>query len=285
MPDLKGLAQRLEETFPGRCARSFLGLRGIDRAMVISSQALTALIPLLLLVSTLAPASRRDVVSKALIRRFELKGEAADAVREVFAQPVGASSVGVLSIVILVFSGVSLARRMQRMYQDAWRLGPLPGVRGSFNTFLGLGALLLDIALLYLARSLVRALPLDWLLGIPVSVVTGMLLWTFIPWLLLDGRVHWRRLIPTGAVATVCSSLYGIASTIYMPRMMESYSERYGLFGVTLGLVGWLLSIALILVSATVVGAEFDRSQGWFARRVRSWLRVQPQPEDRAVEA
>ena len=23
---------------------------------------------------------------------------------------------------------------------------------------------------------------------------------------------------------------------------------------------------------ATVVGAEFDRSQGWFARRVRTWL-------------
>jgi membrane protein len=285
VPVLKELVARLEETFPGRCLRSFLVLGGIDRAMVISSQALTALIPLLLLVSTLAPASRRDLVSRALIRRFELKGEAADAVREVFAQPVGASSVGVLSVVILVFSGVSLARRMQRMYQDAWRLGHLPGVRGSFNTFLGLGALLLDIALLYLARSLVRALPLDWLLGVPVSLVTALLLWTFIPWLLLDGRVHWRRLIPTGAVATLCSGLYGIASTIYMPRMMEAYSERYGLFGVTLALVGWLLSIALIVVSATVVGAEFDRSEGWFARRVRSWLRVETQSEDRTVEA
>ncbi|TCN36687.1 membrane protein [Kribbella orskensis] len=285
MPDLKELARRLEETFPGRCARSFLALGGIDRAMVISAQALTALIPLLLLVSTLAPASRRDVVSTALIRRFELKGEAADAVREVFAQPVGASSVGVLSVVILVFSGVSLARRMQRMYQDAWRLEHRAGVRGSFNTFLGLGALLLDIALLALARSLVRALPLDWLLGVPISLVSGLLLWTFIPWLLLDGRVRWRRLLPTGAVATLCSGVYGVASTIYMPRMMESYSERYGLFGVTLALVGWLLSIALIVVGATVVGAEFDRSQGWFARRVRSGLGVETQPEDRAVEA
>jgi uncharacterized BrkB/YihY/UPF0761 family membrane protein len=285
VPDLKEFARRLEETFPGRCARSFLTLRGIDRAMVISSQALTALIPLLLLVSTLAPASRRDLVSRALIRRFELKGEAADAVREVFAQPVGASSVGVLSVVILVFSGVSLARRMQRMYQDAWRLEPLPGVRGSFNTFLGLGALLLDIALLGLARTLVRALPLDWLLGVPVSLVSGLLLWTFIPWLLLDGRVRWRRLVPTGAVATLCSGVYGVASTIYMPRMMESYSERYGLFGVTLALVGWLLSIALIVVGATVVGAEFDRSQGWFAHRVRSWLGVETQPEDHAGQA
>jgi hypothetical protein len=129
--------------------------------MVIASQALTALIPLLLLVSTLAPASRRDVVSQALVRRFELSGNAADAVRQVFAQPAGASSIGVLSVVILVFSGVSLARRMQRMYQDAWRLEAVASVRGSLNTFLGLGALLLEIALLYLARSALRPLPMD----------------------------------------------------------------------------------------------------------------------------
>ena len=284
MPVLRKFARRLEETFFGRCVGSFLALGGIDRAMVISSQALTALIPLLLLVSTLAPASRRDVVSQALIRRFELEGNAAEAVREVFARPVGASSVGVLSIIILVFSGVSLARRMQRMYQDAWRLDPLPGVRGSLNTFLGLGVLLVEIALLSLARSLVRAMPMDWLLGIPVSLVTGLMLWTFIPWLLLDGRVRWRRLLPTGALATLCSAVYGAASTIYMPAMMETYSERYGLFGVTLALVGWLLSISLIVVGATVVGAELDRSQGWFARRVRSWLSVEGQPEDHAVE-
>ncbi|MFG1813642.1 YhjD/YihY/BrkB family envelope integrity protein [Kribbella sp. NPDC049174] len=248
--------------------------------MVIASQALTALIPLLLLVSSLAPADRRDLVSRALIRRFELSGNAADAVREVFARPVGTSSIGLLSVVILLFSGVSLARRIQRMYRDAWRLEAVPGVRDSLNSFLALGALLLQIALLYLARSLLRSLPMDHLLGIPVSILTGLVLWTAIPWLLLDGRVHWRRLVPTGLLASVCGAAYTIASTIYMPRMMETYSERYGLFGVTLALVGWLLCVSLILVSATVVGAEFDRSQGWFARRVRSWLGVSSTKDD-----
>ncbi|HET6299560.1 MAG TPA: YhjD/YihY/BrkB family envelope integrity protein [Kribbella sp.] len=240
--------------------------------MVIASQALTALIPLLLLVSTLAPANRRDVVSQALVRRFELSGNAADAVSEVFARPVGASSVGALSVVILVFSGVSLARRMQRMYQDAWQLEAVAGVRGSLNTFLGLGTLVLQIALLYLARTLLRALPMDWLLSILVSILTGMLVWISIPWLLLDHRVHWRRLVPTGVLTSICSVVFGGASTIYMPRQMESYSERYGLFGVTLALVGWLLAVSLILVSVTVVGAELDRSEGWFARRLRSRL-------------
>jgi membrane protein len=248
--------------------------------MVIAAQALTALIPLLLLVSTLAPADRRDIVSQALVRRFELSGNAADAVRQVFAQPAGASSIGVLSVVILVFSGVSLARRMQRMYQDAWRVEPVSGARGSLNTFLGLGALLMEIALLYLVRSLLRSLPMDQLLGLPVSILTGLLLWTCIPWLLLDGRVHWRRLVPGGLLASVCGAAYTVASTIYMPRLMETYSERYGLFGVTLALVGWLLCVSLILVGATVVAAEFDRSEGWFARRVRSWLGVSSAKDD-----
>ena len=240
-------------------------MRGIDRAMVIASQALTALVPLLLLVSTLAPANRRDVVAQGLIRKFELSGNAAAAVREVFTRPPGGSNIGLLSVVILVFSGVSLARRVQRMYQDAWRLDSVSGVRGSLTTFVGLAALLLQIALLSLAR-------------VTASIVSGLVLWICIPWLLLDGRVHWRRLLPTAAVASLCGAAYSSASTIYMPRMMETNSERYGLFGVTLALVGWLLVVSLILVMATVVGAEFDRSQGWFARRVRTWLGTEAHP-------
>jgi hypothetical protein len=43
--NLKGITRRLEETFAGRCGAAFIDLQGIDRAMVIASQALTALIP------------------------------------------------------------------------------------------------------------------------------------------------------------------------------------------------------------------------------------------------
>jgi membrane protein len=253
--------------------------------MVIASQALTALIPLLLLASTLAPPGRRDVVSQALIRRFELKGNAADAVREVFARPADDPTIGVFSVVILVFSGLSLARRMQRLYQQAWRLQPVAGVRGSLNTALALGALLLEIALLYLARTLVRALPVNWVLGIPISLLAGLLLWTSVPWLLLDRRVHWRRLVPAGVLATACSGVYTVASTIYMPRLLDTYSDRYGLFGVTLALVGWLLCVALILVIATVVAAEFDRSQGRFASHFRVRFGLETSSDGHATEA
>jgi membrane protein len=239
--------------------------------MALSAQAFTALIPLLLLVSAISPSDSRELVSDAIIDRFELAGSAAQAVEQLFARP-GDTTIGALSVVLLVFSGVSLTRRMQRMYLQAWRLEPVPGVRGSLSAAVGLTALLLEIALLSLTRSLVSELPFDWVLGAPVSVLASLVLWTSVPWLLLDRRIPWRRLLPAGALTAVGASLYGVATTIYMPRLMESNSERYGLFGVTLSLVGWLLCIALIMVAATVVAAEFDRAPESWAHRLRARL-------------
>lgn len=266
--DRQVLAVRLKDSFPGRCLATFLGMQGVDRAMVIASQAFTALIPLLMLVSALAPEADRDVVADAVVRRFELTGNAAGAVRQVFAQSEQATT-GMIGALLLVFSGVSLSRRLQRMYQHCWRVPPPAGVRGSVNAALALGALLTELALLYLARTLVQALPYEWALGAPASLLASLLLWTSIPYLLLDRQVKWRRLLPGGALAAVSVSAYSLASTIYMPRLMETYIERYGLFGITLALIGWLLCIAFIIVGATVVAAELDRAREPWARRLR----------------
>jgi len=241
--------------------------------MAVASQAFTALIPLLLLASALAPSSSRDLVARAIIHKFGLAGSSADAVEQLFASS-GQGSVGVLSVVLLVFSGVSLTRRLQRLYLQAWRLEPRTGVRGSLNAALGLSALLVDIALFYVARSLIRALPFDWVLGGPIAVVASLVLWTSVPWLLLDRRLPWRRLLPGGLLAAAGSAVYGIATTIYMPRLITTYSSRYGLFGVTLALVGWLLCISLIVIVATVVAAEFDRAPEPWAQRLRVAVKV-----------
>ena len=269
------LEHRLERSFVGGCVRQFVALQGIDRALVLASQAFTALIPLLLLMSALAPADNRDIVSVGIIRRFQLSGGAADAVRQLFAHS-GDSATGVLSVLLLVFSGVSLTRRMQRMYQQAWGLEASTGVSRALNAAFALTVLVLGIALIYLARTLLGWFPAGDVLAAPLSLVASFALWTSVPWLLLDRRISWRRLIPGGALAAVCSSIYGVASAIYMPRQLESYSERYGLFGVTLALIGWLVGLTLILVAATAIASEFDRTEAPWARRVRRAMGIQP---------
>jgi membrane protein len=270
----RGVGQRLERTFLGRCLRSFLALGGIDRAMALAAQAFTALIPLLILISALTPTGNGNLVADALVGKFRLTGEAAQMVHTIFAQPPD-SSTGALSVVLLVSSGLSLTRRMQRMYLQAWRLERHAGPWGSLNATLSLAALLVEIGLLNLARTLTRGLPFHQVLSWPVSVLGGLVLWTSVPWLLLDRRIRWRRLLPAGALATACASAYAVATTIYMPRLMLSYSRRYGLFGVTLALVGWLLCISVIVVVATVIAAEFDRAQEPWAQRLRTRLHVE----------
>ncbi|MBJ7454328.1 MAG: YihY/virulence factor BrkB family protein [Blastococcus sp.] len=268
--DLRSVVTRLETTFPGRSIGHFVALQGLDRAVVLASQAFTALIPLLILVTALAPADRSDVVAEAIVRRFALTGESAAAVTQLFAS-TGSGSIGVLSVFLLLFSGISLARRLQRMYLQAWAVQAPPGVGGAVNAAMGLAVLILGIGLLYAARSLVGSV-----LVAPVSAVAGFVVWLSVPWLLLDRRISWRRLIPSAALTAAGTSIYGVASTIYMPRLFASYSERYGLFGVTLALIGWLLCIALIVVASTAVATVLDRDQSSWARRIRRGLRIEP---------
>ena len=224
--------RRLERSFPGRCLASFVSLQGVDRAMVIASQAFTALMPLLILASALAPAGQKNVVADAVIHKFSLTGNAAAAVDQVFAHSSdGATSA--LGVLLLLISGVSLTRRLQRMYLQAWVLEPPGGVGGSLHAALGLAVLLVEVSLLYLVQSLVRGSPLDGALGVLTSSGAGLVLWTTIPWLLLNRRVAWRRLFPGGALTTGMTGVYSVATTIYMPGLMNRYSEQYGLFGVT----------------------------------------------------
>jgi membrane protein len=259
--DLAALSLRLWGSFLGRCVHRFLMMQGIDRCIVLSSQCFTALIPLLLLVSTLAPAGSEDIVSRSLINKFGLEGSAAEAVEQLFTTPQGAtSSLSVFSAFLLVISGVSFTRRIQKMYRSAWD-EPAAGVRSNLFAALGLLALLAEILVLAGVRSLVRQLPWDWLWMLPITATTGLVLWTSIPYLLLNRRIHWRRLLFGAAVSAVGTSVFGVATTIYMPPLVTKYTNEFGLFGITIALIGWLLSACGVLVASAAIGAEFDASR------------------------
>jgi membrane protein len=265
--DLRQFRDRAKGSFLGGCVRTFLHIRGLDLAMVIASQAFTALIPLFILVMGAIPSASTGAVSDAIITRFGLSGEAASSVEAMFAASQS-DSLGLASVLLLVLSGVSLTRRMQHMYMLAWQVPRTRGVRSSLSAAMGLAFMLVQIVLLYALRRVVADLPLHWVLLLPLSFGASAVLWTSIPYLLLDRRVGWRRLVPGGALSAACVTAYGFATTVYMPRLMEDYSVRYGLFGVTIALVGWLVCIAFIVIAATVTAAQLDRCAQPWARRV-----------------
>ena len=131
--------------------------------------------------------------------------------------------------------------------------------------------------------TLVRDLQVSWWLVLVLSALVGLVPWTSIPYLLLDRQVHWRRLLVAGALTATAMAIYSTATTFYMPELIVDYTEQFGLFGVTIAIIGWLLGAAGIIVASTAIGAEFDQSGESWALRVKRRLRltdpVVPQPE------
>jgi uncharacterized membrane protein YvlD (DUF360 family)/uncharacterized BrkB/YihY/UPF0761 family membrane protein len=247
-------------------------MAGLDRCIVLASQAFTALIPLLILVSTLAPADGSNAAG-TIVRKFDLSGDSAAAVHELFATPADATSGVSCSALLLLISGVSFTRRMQTMYRAAWDQEKA-GIRGGLFAALGLLALLAELLVLYGVREVVRELSLYWLWALPMSLATGLILWTSIPYLLLNREVHWRRLLVAGGATALGSALFALATTVYMAPLVTQYTEEFGLFGITIAMIGWLLGASVVLVSCTAIGAEFDASQGPFLRMVKTRLRL-----------
>ena len=255
-------------------------MEGFDRSIVLSAQVFTALIPLFIIVASVAPAGQEDVIGEGIINRFALTGASADAVEQLFEAPAGASSsVTVFSALLLIYSGVAFTRRLQRMYRAAWEREQA-GIRSALFATLGLGALILEFVVAYGIREFTTLFPFEWLWAIPISLVTGLVLWTSIPYLLLERHLHWRRLLVAGGSAAVGMTIFAIGTPIYMPDVMTRATNEFGLFGVTITLIGWLLAASFILVATTAIGAEFDSSGApWLVRlKVRFGL-VDPAAE------
>jgi uncharacterized membrane protein YvlD (DUF360 family)/uncharacterized BrkB/YihY/UPF0761 family membrane protein len=258
--EVSALSRRVAASFLGQSVRRFALVEGFDRCIVLSAQALTALIPLFIVVASAAPAGQEDVISHAIIRRFALTGASADAVAQLFDTPAGAtSSVSVFSALLLVYSAMAFSRRLQSMYRAAWGREK-GGVRSTLYAGIGLIAFTVMTGLAFVLRELASRFPPQWLWTIPVSAAIGLVLWTCIPYFMLEREVHWRRLLATGAASAAGMTVFAIGTPIYMPGVMARATADFGLFGVTITLLGWLLAAAGIVVACTVMGAQFDSS-------------------------
>jgi membrane protein len=91
-------------------------------------------------------------------------------------------------------------------------------------------------------------------LAIGLSTFTGFLLWLATPMLLLGDR-DWRRLAPGALVSGLLGALLGVASSIYVPIVMDWSAGRYGLIGIAFAFQSWLLVSAFVVVIGAVVGA------------------------------
>ena len=233
--------------FGRRCVVRFVELEGFDRAMALAGQGFAALLPLLIVISSISPSDSDDL-SQSLSQRFKLDSDVADTLQSAVAQPPD-PGIGAIGGVLLVISALSFTRAMQRLYVRAWRLAPL-GLRGNLW---GLEWLAVFIAFWSLQPLIVHLF--SGLTAFIVSLAITTAMWVFTPWLLVAKRIELRRLLPQGLLTAISLDALAVAGAIYLPRAFESTSQEFGVLGVAFTLLSLLFSMALVLVATAAVGA------------------------------
>jgi membrane protein len=264
-PPLPGLRRQvwptgLSRSLLWRCVVRFGAISGYDRALGLAAQAFIAAIPTVIVAASMTDRST-DAFTDAIIDRLQLSGTAADLVRQAFL-PADATSVTVWGACLLIVSGVGFTRALQRAFRAAWGVHPSPGWRAWLG---GLGGALVLAAAVAAGGALATVVqgfdgagPVVFVLR---ALVTGVLWLLAIRLLLGWSSRPWRRYVPGAVVAGVGTAAIWLAAGIWLPRAFTTQAAAYGLIGIFVVVISWLIVLALLLVVAAVVSAEL-----WHAR-------------------
>ena len=250
---VRGLLARYQDSLPMRVSRTMIAIGGYDRALALSSQAFGALVPMILLLSLTADDQSR--AAAVVAGGLGLSASAADALTGLVTQPPPSTGLTVIGAVLLVVSVFGFIRSLQRTFAAIWNL-PSSGVRGYWRSGLASVTLVVEFALLVLLAPVLGVLLGSVVLGLVVHTVAATLLWWPIQWVLLDGRVGWRRLLPGALITGLGQAVLVLASSIYLPIAVSHSTARLGVVGIAVALLSWLVFLGVLLVVSAVTGAE-----------------------------
>jgi len=255
---------------PGRILGRLIEVHFLDRAVILAAQAFSAILPLLIVVSTISPHPGGDSPATVLIGKLGLGAAEMSSLRAAVVPPPSArASIGVLGVILALLTATSFARALQRSYQLAWRLPPV-GIRAAWRPLALVVGLALYVELLFLFGRLVRGVPAGSVLEDLVTFAGAWALWTGAGWILLAGRVRPRLLAVGGLLTAVGFAVLRRLSAFYLPSLVASNQQQFGLLGVAFTLFSWLSACSFIIVVATVVGAVLAEDSGRLGRFIRA---------------
>ena len=262
---VRSLTFWLRPEFVLRVVNRFQKVAGFDRSIALASGALTAMIPLTIVVSAVASELGGKGTADRIIDRYDLTGGGAEAVKDVFAPPEGSStSIGILGFLFLMVAVLSFTRGVQRLVEQTWELEPL-SVRNTFNGLLWIGGLVLYLALSGILHAVLGRTRLELSAALLATPLTA----AFLVWsgrVLSAKRIERQDMFPFGIFGAVLLALYSVGATVYVPHLFSSYSTRYGVIGAVFAMISALFAVMVVLVGSAAAGREIDEELGRIRR-------------------
>jgi uncharacterized BrkB/YihY/UPF0761 family membrane protein len=245
----------LRPEFVLRVVNRFQKVAGFDRSIALASSALTATIPLAIVISAIVSRLGGKGTAERIIERYDLTGGGADAVRDVLTPASGPStSLGVVGFVFLLLTVLSFTRVVQRLFEQTWELTPL-SVRNTPNGLLWVGGLALYMSLSGMIHGVLGGGALE----LTAAVVAMPLSAVFLVWsarVLSAGRIARHELVPFGLVGAILLALYSVAAELYLPHLFSTYATRYGVIGAVFAFISVFFCIMVIIVGSAAAGRE-----------------------------
>jgi uncharacterized BrkB/YihY/UPF0761 family membrane protein len=241
---------------------------GFDRAIALASSALTALIPIAILVGSVLSQGDAHRVADHIISRYGLTGVGADAVRDVLAPTGGTGTdISLIGVFLLLVAALSFSRGVQRMFEQAWDLKPL-SVRNTVNDVTWLAGLLVYFGFSWWVHSLLDHGRVQ-IIANAVMLPASALFFVWSGRILSARRLGWRQLVPFGILVSVLVAICLTCGAIYLPRLFSSYASRYGVIGAVLAMISALFILMVVIVTGAAVGREVSDELGRINRGER----------------
>jgi membrane protein len=247
----------------------FVDDQGGYLAALITYYGFLSLFPLLLIFSTVLgfllpgnPALQQQLIDSAL-GQFPIIGDQLGST----AQPLRGSGWGLtIGIVVALYGGLGVAVAIQNAFNQVWGVPvhrrPDP-VRARLRSLLLLGLLGLGV-LLTTALSAVVAVGERFGPGLRIgavvlAVITNAALFVLAFRALTTRKVAIREVLPGSVLAAVAWQILQSLGAIYVDYQLRGTSQVYGLFGIVLGLLGWIYVEAVVIVLAAELNAVLAR--------------------------
>jgi membrane protein len=245
----------------------------LNRTVILAGQAFSAILPLLMVVSVVSPHPGGDSPTASLGRKLGLSPSDVSSLQAAFGPPPSArASIGVLGVILALLTATSFARALQRSCELAWRLPPA-GLRAAWRALVLVIGLALYVELLFVFGRLVQGVPASTVLEDLVAFAAAWAVWTGAVWILLAGRVSLRLIAPAGLLTAVGFAVLRRLSAFYLPNLVASNQQQFGLLGVAFTLFTWLSACSFVILVATVVGAVLAEDPGRLGRLIRTTRR------------
>ena len=232
----------------------------LDAASRLAAQAFLTSVPLLFALAAFAPEGVRDQLLGSIRSIFGLTGAVDQQLQQALGTGSGASpeskqlrqTSGLIGVLMVLISSTSFSRAVARLCERAWQL-PKAGTRVA--AWRWLLWVLVWLVILLIQGPLKEGFGVGLWLGVPLSFLTGVLVWWWTQHLLLAARVPWLPLLPAAVLAAAALSALSLTARLYIPRALNRALNDYGALGLVLTLLSWLIVICAALAFTFTIGA------------------------------